>query len=547
MWNRCCASADQPRRIVAKLGKATPWRSAASEAGDTLIEVLIALTVIGLTATALLGAFTTSISASAQHRNLASLDTVLKSFVETATYQLGQQSSTDPKFTACATPTTYESLTLTQGTNPIYSASITEVQYWQSDNTWGSSCSAGTLPPQQQLLTATATNESNNVNESIQFAVSNPVYAPAPASAPMFSGTFSDTVVAGTDNTYPVYAMGTPTPSLSVSGEPSWVSLVDDGAGNGTLVIDPPSTGASGNTYSFVVSAMNGYQGGSTVTQTFQVSVSAAPVFTSANNDTVPPDTAFSFPVAASGLPTPTLSASGLPGWASFTDNGDGSGTLSATNPVTGSYTITLGALNTAGSAAQTFTLVVSAATPPAFTSAANYTAPYGGSAAFSITTTGAPTAAITESGTLPAGVNFTPGSGSATLSGSSTASGTYPLTFTATNLGGTVTQSFTLTVNAQSQPTISTPTNASPATVKKNGTRSFDVTGTGFVSGLTVTVSSNGGVPGMTNVNVTFLSSGSITVTGLTPNSTGSYSFTITNPDGGTVDSMPNALKVIP
>jgi hypothetical protein len=321
------------------------------------------------------------------------------------------------------------------------------------------------------------------------------------------------------------------------------VTLVDNGNGNGTLFINPPSTGVAGNTYSFVVSATNGFNGGTTVPQTFKVTVAQPPAFTSANNDTVPPGTAFSFPVTASGVPAPTLSATGLPAWASFSDNGGGSGTLSATNPVTGSYTITLGALSSAGSTAQTFTLVVSAATPPVFTSDPSYTVAYGGTVTFSITATGAPTPAITELGALPPGIVFTPGSGSATLSGSSTIPGIYPLVFTATNVGGIVTQGFTLTVNAQSHPTIGTPTNASPASVKKNGNRSFNVTGTGFVAGLTVTVSSGG----MTNVNVTFNNSSSITIAGLTPNTTGTYSFTITNPDSGTVTSESAALKLIP
>ena len=129
-------SADQPRGLVYKIGKFGSWRKGASEAGDTLIEVLIALTVIGLTATALLGAFTTTLSASAQHRNLASLDVVLKSYVEQVTSQLQQQSSTSPTFMACATTATYSSYPALQFT-PVtlqgvtYSAGLTgTVQYW---------------------------------------------------------------------------------------------------------------------------------------------------------------------------------------------------------------------------------------------------------------------------------------------------------------------------------------------------------------------------------------------------------------------------------
>jgi hypothetical protein len=65
----------------------------------------------------------------------------------------------------------------------------------------------------------------------------------------------------------------------------------------------------------------------------------------------------------------------------------------------------------------------------------------------FTVTTTGIDAPALAESGGLPAGVTFTDnGNGTATLSGTPSVTGTFPLTFTASN--GTTpnaTQSFTL------------------------------------------------------------------------------------------------------
>ena len=49
-----------------------------SEDGDTLVEVLAALVVLGIAAMALLFGFATSITASAEHRNLASLDSSVR-------------------------------------------------------------------------------------------------------------------------------------------------------------------------------------------------------------------------------------------------------------------------------------------------------------------------------------------------------------------------------------------------------------------------------------------------------------------------------------
>src|SRR5665213_216596 len=50
-----------------------------SEAGDTLVEVLLAVMVLGLASVAMIIAFSTSISASAEHRQLSATGIVLDS------------------------------------------------------------------------------------------------------------------------------------------------------------------------------------------------------------------------------------------------------------------------------------------------------------------------------------------------------------------------------------------------------------------------------------------------------------------------------------
>jgi uncharacterized repeat protein (TIGR02543 family) len=82
----------------------------------------------------------------------------------------------------------------------------------------------------------------------------------------------------------------------------------------------------------------------------------------------------------------------------------------------------------------------------PAFTSANAATFTQSTAGTFTVTASGTPAPSITESGALPAGVTFT----TPTLSGTATASGTFPITFTASNgVSPNATQSFTLTVNA--------------------------------------------------------------------------------------------------
>jgi large repetitive protein len=84
----------------------------------------------------------------------------------------------------------------------------------------------------------------------------------------------------------------------------------------------------------------------------------------------------------------------------------------------------------------------------PMFTSASNTTFVQGSPGTFTVAASGWPPATIGETGALPPGVTFDPSTD--LLSGTPTASGTFPITFSASNgVGTSPTQSFTLTVSA--------------------------------------------------------------------------------------------------
>ena len=110
--------------------------------------------------------------------------------------------------------------------------------------------------------------------------------------------------------------------------------------------------------------------------------------------------------------------------------------------------------LSTASSSPVTVTLRQA----PAITSASSSTFTVGTPKSFSITTTGSPSASITESGTLPAGLSFHDNAnGTATISGTPSASGSATVSITAANgVGTNATQSLTISVN-QAPLTIST------------------------------------------------------------------------------------------
>ncbi len=139
-----------------------------SEAGDTLIEVLMTLVVASLCAVAFLVAFSTSISASAEHRTMASMDTVLRSVSEQAISQIQLQAN--PLFTPCATPTTYNGLNF--GVPTGYSTILTSVMYWNGTS-FSSTCTAGSTSP--QLIDLTVTGPLGTTS-SISFAVDDTRY-----------------------------------------------------------------------------------------------------------------------------------------------------------------------------------------------------------------------------------------------------------------------------------------------------------------------------------------------------------------------------------
>ncbi len=153
-----------------------------SEAGDTLVEVLPALLVLSLASVALILAFSTSISASAEHRRLVTADLVVGSVSQNAIANIEGQlqlfacSTVQSGQSTPVTTTTY--LSMVQGLNfalvpaqysNTYTASITGVEWWNG-TAFTSTCDAG--DPEE--ITVTVTNTSTGVTYVNTFVVSFP-------------------------------------------------------------------------------------------------------------------------------------------------------------------------------------------------------------------------------------------------------------------------------------------------------------------------------------------------------------------------------------
>ncbi|HUC85103.1 MAG TPA: putative Ig domain-containing protein, partial [Candidatus Acidoferrales bacterium] len=209
---------------------------------------------------------------------------------------------------------------------------------------------------------------------------------------------------------------------------------------NSGLVLDDPGSSTSASTQMDQAVATGG------VNQEWDII--GQPNITSTNTATFTVGQQGSFTVTATGSPSPTFSASGLPSWATLNStSGVISGTPSSTS---GSpYAVTITASSTGlGSATQNFTLTVQPApTAPVITNGpATATADVNTAYSFSYTATGYPTPTFSvTSGSLPPGLTLSSGG---VISGTPTATGIYTGTVDATNgVSPDATQNFSITV----------------------------------------------------------------------------------------------------
>ena len=346
------------------------------------------------------------------------------------------------------------------------------------------------------------------------------------------SGSTIFTVGQGQAGTLTVTVTGSPPCQLSVVGAlPPGLTWTDNGDGTATISGTPVAN--TGGTYPITVNATNGVI--PAATRSFTLTVDQVCQITSTAVATFAVGQAGTFTVTTTGYPTCILPAPlTLPPGVTFTDNGDGTATISGAPAADsgGPYPFTINATNgVIPDATQSFTLTVDQACQ--ITSADSATFAVGQPGTFAVTTTGYPTCILPAPLTLPPGVTFTDnGDGTATLAGTPAANtgGPYPFTITATNgASPDASQPFTLTVNQA--PGITSPSGTT-FTAGQAGT--FNVKSTGAP---TPGLAEKGPLPS----GVTFKDNGDGTATlAGTPaaGTGGTYAFTIAAKNGVSPDA---------
>ena len=257
-------------------------------------------------------------------------------------------------------------------------------------------------------------------------------------------------------------------------------------------------------------------------------------------------------PVTFTATVAVTAPASGTPtGNVTFMDGATslGNGILNASLQATlttsalsaGTHSITAvyaGDANFSGSTSPAITQTVNQA--PAITSANSTIFMPGVAGSFTVTTTGFPTGAamaINETGALPAGITFTNNNdGTATLAGTTSAGGDFPITIKANNgIAPNATQAFI--IHVQAPPAI---TSANKVTfVAGTAATNFTVTTTGFPTGASMLITETGALP--SGVTFTNNNDGTATITNTAAAGTGgTYPITITANNG----IAPNATQ---
>jgi type II secretory pathway pseudopilin PulG len=206
-----------------------------SEAGDTLIEILIAMLILGVATLSLLAAFATSISASATHRSIATFDTVIRSAAQQAISQIQQQP--DPLYVSCASASYYQTGSgAVQFTLPTgFAAQVTSVQYWNGSSftTSQSQCTADS----PEWITISVSNSAGQ-SYTNNFIVDDPYAPPIPANGNAYQLVFlQEPAGATTANNF------TTQPVVAVEDDTGHVVTTD--LSSVTLTITP-NTGTSG-------------------------------------------------------------------------------------------------------------------------------------------------------------------------------------------------------------------------------------------------------------------------------------------------------------
>ena len=224
---------------------------------------------------------------------------------------------------------------------------------------------------------------------------------------------------------------GNPKPTVTAGGLPAGLKCA-----SGKISGTPTVCG----TFTVTIAATNV---GATVTKPLKLTINAVnPVISTSSLVVGTIGKSYNAAIAVTGNPVPTVTVSGLPSGLSYNAS---SKKINGTPKQCGTFTVTVTAKNAGATVTKSLKLTINAVKPAIKTSSLA-AATVGKAYSAAITTTGDPAPTVSASG-LPSGLSFN--TSSKTISGTPKEAGTFTVTVTAKNAGGTVTKSLKLKVAA--------------------------------------------------------------------------------------------------
>ena len=127
--------------------------------GETLIELLAALSIMGVALVAIIGAFGASITMSDVHRKQASAGAAVRNYAELVTSYVAGTG-----YSSCAAASAYAAGTVGYTAPSGYAASPVSIKYW-TGSAWSASC--GTDSGLQQLTLSVSSTDTRAVERLV--------------------------------------------------------------------------------------------------------------------------------------------------------------------------------------------------------------------------------------------------------------------------------------------------------------------------------------------------------------------------------------------
>ncbi len=325
--------------------------------------------------------------------------------------------------------------TLTSSTLPT-GATYTD----NGDGTGGFSWTPTYLQSGSYSVTFYATDDLGSIDSElvtitvIEAGNQDPVLAPIGAKSTT-EGVLLSFIVSATD--------AESTPSLSTSTLPSGATFVDNGDGTGEFNWTPTYVQSGSYNVTFFATDDSSSIDGEQVTITVNEAGNQDPVLAAIGPQSTTEDLNLTFGVSATDAEsTPSLTSSTLPAGASFTDNGDGTGSFDWTPDFTqaGTYDVTFFATDDSAAVdSEVVTITVNEAGNrlPVLAAIGDQSTTENVNLSFGVSATDAESTPSLTTSSLPAGAGFTDngdGTGSFSWTPTYLQSGSYPVTFYATD-----------------------------------------------------------------------------------------------------------------